>query len=548
MQERNVILPNICEVKSSMIDIVKCTKRFVKNKNNYTTFLKTSYLDNKEKLKSQTNLSAMKMNTSGTQSYTNITRYNNTEVFCTTATNFSPTKSMKNIKKLFLKENLMESDFFAMNFYELLNEEKKDIKNLLNKDGMDIEDFLKDMLHEIKANNCKYIPKLKKIYNPDSENCRIHINFKSFKLELKSESSLDPNESIKLYVPMDICIIFAFLSSDEIIFMLSQVTSFDEEKKSLKLNIDVLKSFLNRTKYFGGNFGRQASTAGKYKFDRNIKFKLFSQTNVYNVTLHCPEITFHFVCLNFTIKKHVSLEYLITAIRDSFVNWEAMLLESFKQNKEFRFHFNKVISKSNPYKYTLNKLYIDIDKRFKSAETYSNDNTFYPIIIKEGNRMKCLSIFGYGLEFKTLGERHIKYLNWRISFIFLQLRNILNLETWINRRTRIDRKGEIIYDKNWINDLDGKVIQFYCKSNDEIKEKQAFFIQEPKISVQTFIDGRYNKLYYVFKKEHLEGLSKTRDVPGLLDYIQNNIFDILKPKEAIGGNTNLTSRKRRGNY
>jgi hypothetical protein len=526
-----IVLPEINNTKSDITDIMKNTKNFIKSKNSYHSFLRSSYLENREKVKSMINLSSTPLFTSpGKQESTS--NFCETEgVFTTNPSAYSSVKNIRKIRKSFIREQIVEADFFTPNFFEFLNENGS-INSTTLCDVENADECCVTLLEQMKEKGCKHPPKLKKVFNRDVENDRIHINLKSYKLDIRHEL-FDELEGLKLYLPLDIAVVFAFLTSDEIIFLLSQAIQLSEEKKIVRLNTDSLRAFLNKTKFFGG-FGRKVSTQNKFKVDRNIKFKLISETNMYNITLHCPEISFHFLGKNFSIKKHIGLNFLLKNIKDSFTNWEAMVLESFREDKDFRSHFNKVISKCSPYEYTPEKVYLNIDKRFKkNNETYTLDATSFPFIIKFKGVMRFINIFGYTLETKT-PDKLIKYLNWRITFIFLQLRNILNVDYWINRRTRMAKNGEIIYDKNWINELDNKVIQFYCKTNEDINNiKRAFIVKEPKIVIQSFNDSKYNIATIDIRNEFLIALSSRRDIPSFVDYINKHILDLITPAKVV---------------
>jgi hypothetical protein len=550
------VLPEINETKSSLLDICKGTKKFIKNKNNYHSFLRTSYLDNREKVKSMSNIftSSSKTNSVFASARSTIDMNNQpnspdvSEFFCTTTENnnpfISPFKRNNRMKKIMVKQKIIETDFFTPNFYDYLKaDDSKDFKPIYEKNVNNEETCLK-LLTEIKDKNCKFLPKLKGVYNPDHESNRVHINIKSFKIEIRDQNGLDDSEYLKLYLPLDICVIFAFLAIDEILFFISQVIFLDEEKKIIKLNQDRLKNFITRAKYFGG-INREVTTRDKFKFDRNIKFKLFSENSIYNMVLHCPEISFHFIRKKFTIKKHITLDFLLVNLLDNFNNWEALVLDTFKQDKEFRHHFNKLTSKTNPYKYSVNKVYLNIDKRFKpNLETYCLEATSLPFIYKSNGKIRYINLQGYSLE-PRYAAKQLKIMNWRISLIFLQLRNILNIETWINKRTRIDKNGEIAYDKNWINDLDSKVIQFYCRPSDDSsnsEKKQMFKVNPPKITVQVFNEGKYNKQNIFLNNDQLNVLSQTRDMISILEYFYKNIGSIIALKEESMESSTVSSK------
>jgi hypothetical protein len=528
-------IEDICSTSNTVMQIIKNTKDFVKSEYKYRRFLKSSY-------QSSSNLQSYASSTSTTLSRPQsvISRYTRPQSVISkcaqSVKDFSkidddifqtkPTFQTKysainfNRKKTFIKTSVEKTDIFSSNFYEFLNIEEK-IVDIHIDERYTVEQYCVKYLDKVRERRLNFETKLKKVYNEDHEMDEVHINLKSFKIALRNENSLNTDDKpIIAHIPFELVFVFAFLTVEEIILILSQLLFFDENLGRICFVSDKVPSLL-KTKFF--DLKKGSTINNKYKFDKNLSFKIISEKNVYIATLYCPEITFHFVNRNFTITKHIYLEFLIYLFNNSFLNWDEAVLYYFKSNKEFRFHFSKITSKSNPYKLSPNKIYLNIDKRFKTLkEIYIASEISIPMVFKDREQLKFVNIFGYSVELKSM--RVEKFFNWKVSLILLQLRNKINIDSWINRRTKVDVNGKIIFDKNWYEELDNNIIQFICKESEVFHERRMQFrINEPRIIIQTIGDGKISRDVYCLPKDELNLLSTTHKLDDFINHMQKNI-------------------------
>jgi hypothetical protein len=517
--KNNINLEDICNTGNSVMQIIKNTKSFVKSQYKYKRFMKYNMYQSSNNLKATISGSTTRPHSvisRATQSFAGISKFEDDTFFTKPEAKFYKTPTMR--PKTASKTIFMCTDFFGPNFYEFLNIEETPI-DLHIDPKFTIEQYCLRYLDKVRERKLDYDTKFKKIYNKDHETDEIHINIKSFKLILQDESvDIQGLKSIVTYLPFEVVFLFTFLTPEEIIFVLSQMVFFDEKDGRMCFSPDKIPAVL-KTKFDGK---KGLTINGKFKFDTNVSFKLITEKKVYIATLHCPQIGFHFMNRNFTIRKHIFLEYIIFLFNDGFINWDHIALNTFKSNKDFRFHFNKITSKSNPYKFSINKIYLTIDKRFKiSDHIYSTNDISLPMVYKDKDTLKFINIFGYSVELKSVKIE--KYFNWKVSLILLQLRNKINIDSWINRRTKVEN-GKIAFDKDWYDGMDNTVIQFICKDNEYFHERRMLFrVNDPRISVQSIQDGKIIRDTYVFPKDELNVLSTIYKLEDFIIHMQKNL-------------------------
>jgi hypothetical protein len=513
--KNRISIEDICNTSNSVMQIIKNTKNFVKSEYKYRRFLKSSYQNscNTQTLPNTSITRPHSVISRTTQSFAGMSKYED-ETF-STKPEIKFNKPVTTRPKTATR-SLFSADFFGPNFYEFINQDEKMIDMHIDP-KYTIDQYCLRYLDKVRERKLNYESKYKTVYNKDHETDEVHLNLKSFKLTLQEEC-VEENEPIRTYLPFELIFLLAFLTYEDIIFTLSQSIFFNEQIKRMCFNADKIAHII-KAKFDG----KKSSLTNIFKFDKNVTFKLISEKKTYIATLHCPQITFHFVNRNFTITKHIYLEFFIFLFNDCFKNWEHIVLNTFKSNKDFRFHFNKITSKSNPYKFNLNKIYLSIDKRFKShAQTYSVQDISLPLVFKDKEVLKLVNIYGYSVELKSLKIE--KYFNWRISLILLQLRNKINIDSWINRRTKIEKSGKIVLDKEWFDGLDNNIVQFICKDHEYYHERRMLFrVNEPRLVVQTIIDGKLNKDTYTFPKDELNMLCNIHKLDDFLTHVQKNL-------------------------
>jgi hypothetical protein len=422
-------------------------------------------------------------------------------------------------------KTVCNNDTFKSTFFEFLSENNFLDSRLitLSPRSLTFEDYCLNRLEVLK----EYISPMKvyeKYYNFNEQN-EVLLKLKPFIIEVENQKR---GIKIKSHLPLDFMVILAFCKYDEILFVLSQCLDFDESKVHISLNEKKLNTVLNSIHYFDAK--KKIDFSKKFKFDYDLKFKWITDTGVFNITILCPSIVFTLVNKKISLKKHITPELFVKVLTDV-KNWHNIIIDQLRQDKYFKIHFNNTIGKQNTYKVHLRKLVINIDKNYKKLEDndiYAFDSPYMPFIYRDPKGMNHLLILqGYAIETNKVNKT-IHNLNWKNSLAFLNLKDYINLEACVNKRTKLDEFGNIVFDSSWLTNLDNESIKLFSKSNFELKSpRNSFSLQEPRLTFLSFSNGKYNKQILIMTKEDLSTIVKFKDIIGLVDYFTSHISGIL---------------------
>jgi hypothetical protein len=397
--------------------------------------------------------------------------------------------------------------------------------------NIDVEKYCQDSVEKIKI-EYENISYLIRVFNKNSDN-EVKLKFKSFKFTINKS----PRGKAKLYLPYDFIILFSFCNYEEIIFVLSQCIDIDEENYQISLNERNFYYVINRLPMF-----ERKSFKNVFKFNHNISFRWLGKTKTFDVNLYCPLVSIFFASKNIVIKKHLNQSVLVSIFQKSFLDWDCSLLNLLSEEKEFRAHFNKIISRDKPYLFSKYRLVFRLDHRFDFIPlTFGLDHVTLPLVyLDENGKANFVLAYGYSIDLKKV-TRNTKYLSWKNTQVLLRLKDTINLESSVNRRCKVDSENRILFDTDWLNSITEDLYSYFTKADETMvtcSTKQNFKLNEPRIDFQTLIGGRYRKRRMYITGAYLNDLAAVRSAKDIVSFVEKNIGGF--QKELNEEESNLT--------
>jgi hypothetical protein len=554
--QSSVILPSIEHNNPKMcVDILRDMKLLTKDKNEFNTFLRT----NRKTLSVNTTIDALLPNSFKaytskgfstrkemktiefdnifyTSSFKNIYTSNSIKPLSTytnslktlsasTTCSFKTLSSSANFsRKATMSDLNNEGETFVSSFAEYLGIKKNIFEKFsyIHNYNIDVEKSCLNHLERLR-NGLGEDNYYMREFNEDNINRLVKLKLKSFKAVLEVGSV---NRS-KIYLPFDFMIIFCFCNYEELVLILSQCLEINEETFQITLNQQNLYLAINRLYMFER---KSLNFPNSFKINRDFNFKWIGQTASYNIKIHCPEMSLYFRNKNLAIKQYLNLNNLMYFYTERFINWEYNLLNILSQEKEFRGHFNKIISKEKPYYSSKSKVKINIGSRLDlNPLTYDIDNISFPFAYTDDNKITYYVLFhAYSIDLKKF-VKNTAYLNWKNSLVLFRLRDKLNLEGLVNRRCRLDDDQNIIFDTGFINNITEELYDFYSKSDEKpCPNKQIFKLNEPRLEFQALISGRFRKRRIFISNGYLEELATVRVVNSINEFVEKNVRNLQK--------------------
>jgi hypothetical protein len=512
----DIALPHILKKQASPLEIIKTTKKIVANDHNFYSLMRSIQFNNLRNLK-KVILQLPNEMLKYSKLHTPCSKLNSVRSLNTLEGSFAEpyltsVKSLK-IKRVINKENYSLNDYFASMFFDFLSEVQDREFNFTYKKSKFEDHCLKNI--EILKENLTCFSSFKKVYNVGKKE-EVCLNIKSFKFSLTKGKVKH-----KIYLPFDMITVFALCTVEQIIFILSQCLENDEENGSIKLNEGKLATMINILPYF--NTESKVDFSNKFKMNKNISFEWVTENSIYKANLVCPKICFNFITKNISISKYFTSELFLRVYPNEFTGWDKNVLNYLTMDKEFRNTFNKVITST-----ITTKTKINIDKRFKSIEIPSLEISIIPLVYQYNDELNYfVTIQGYRIELKGL-LRTSYNISWKNSITLLKLKKLINLENFINRKTRLDEEGKILFDKNFIDYIDNELIGFFSNEKYDLdKPKQLYNLFEPCINCQTVINGRFNKQKLFFPSEYNEEIAKYKDIDSILDFFCKSLKNVV---------------------
>src|SRR5690606_34056413 len=113
--------------------------------------------------------------------------------------------------------------------------------------------------------------------------------------------------------------------------------------------------------------------------------------------------------------------------------------------------------------------------------------------------------------------------SWKDSFLLLKLKDYINLEASINRRSKII-EGNIYFDSSWLEGLDISILKFYNKE-EYILSRKNFILNTPGLIVQTFTNGKCQKNKFSLQN-YLNDIAVLNNTDSLLNYFSTHVKDL----------------------
>jgi hypothetical protein len=517
-------IPELFSTKSTLVDIINRTKKFVRSRENYSSFLKSSYDLSKQSntmhqvLPTYTLPATKTINTCYDVVKTEET--NDSDYLFRTRVNLAHTTRYKH--KLVKLQKTFYPDIFLDNFLDYIGREDNTTYNYITP-SMSFEEYCFMNIGGLKQSLRKQML-LETTFNEGNYE-EVKLSLKSFALEIVNTTN---KKAKKFYLPFDFVVIFAFCKFEEIVFILSQSIEMEEESLELKFNEKRLLSVISYLHIF--NTSQPHDLKNKFKINKNLKFQWVTDTTIYNCNLRCPVICFNFLNRKIIINKHLEVDLFVHIFSDNCEKWDTYVINHLTSDKEFRLHFNKVICKNNPYNAQKNKLNLTIDKRFRSPNTgiYDPDEPHIPIIYTNKEGTNCVILLhGYSIVLRNKITNTAHNLSWKYTLVLLNIKEHLNLDDCINRKCKVDNSNDnILFDSSWIDELNEEVLMFYTKHN-VMRTAKDYKLIEPRISIQNFINNRGAKQKLNIPMQYLNEIASLGDVHSMINYLASNIDKVL---------------------
>jgi hypothetical protein len=511
-----VNLPNINYYsKTQNINIFKDVKQIVLTSSNFNSFLKS----NKNLKGIDTTLPYNKYIAEKCQSTRELKKicfddFFKTSFYTTTLSSIPISPAITPKSNKVFDFNTTQVDSFIALFSEYLGLNNSSLSKVPQIYNIDVERYCIESIGRLKTeyNPLSY---LSRDFNKDVNDVR--LKFKSIKLSINNH----PDGKVKLYLPFDFVILFSFCNYEEIILFLSHYIEIDEETYTISINETNFYNAINKLPMF-----ERKSLKSCFKFTHNITFRWLGRTKNFDLNISCPSVSMYFKSKNMIIKKNLSQAIILHLFSKSFIEWDFNLMNLFTDEKDFRTHFNKIISKDKPYKFSNNRLVFRLDHRFDfKSKGYDLEQITLPFVyIDDDNKANFVLFYGYSMDLKKI-VKNTKYLTWKNTIILLQLKDTINLEFSINRRCKLGPENKILFDHCWLNNIKEDLLPYFIKS-DQISHtttKLNFKVNEPRIESQTLINGRFRKRRMFITKDYLNELSGVRCVKDIITFLDKNI-------------------------
>jgi hypothetical protein len=516
----DIALPDIIKKQTTTLEIVKNTKKIVIDNNKFHSLMRSIQLNNPRNLKKEIlklptadMLKYSKINSTSCSKFMSLGSLKTEVDFSISESYLTSVKSHKIRKVIIHKDNQSLNDCFASMFYDFLSEvQDREFTFTFKRSKFD-DHCLKniELLKEQLADSMLF----KKLYNVGKRD-EICLKLKSFKFILASGKT-----KRKVYLPFDFITIFSFCTIEQIIFILSQCLENDDDM--IRLNRDKTATMVNILPYF--NTDMKVDFPTKFKLNKNISFEWVTESKIYQATLYCPKVCFNFINKNISISKYFTHELFLRVYPNEFIGWDKTVLNYLTMDKEFRNAFNRTITSNTSFP---TKSSINIDRRYKPMEVPSLEISVIPLVYQYNEELNYfITIQGYRIEQKGLMRTNYN-ITWKNSITLLKLKKLINLENFINRKTKLDDDGKILFDKNFIDYIDKELIGFFSnEKNDLDRPKLLFHLFEPCINCQTVINGRFNKQKLVFPNEYNEEISKYKDINSIVGFFCKSLRNIV---------------------
>jgi hypothetical protein len=506
-------LPIIINKHTSTLDIVRDTKQFIVDAKKYHTIIKPeiSHLPNLQQRISYYLPNLESFNTHRIKYSLNSTKnYMNTEpdyvlTESTTVSNYS-TK----LRSLFSKSQDSLHNYFSNVFYEFLGvddefEDKYFTKNKFEDHCLKNIVILKSRI----SDSALFIKNYKRGNN------EIELKLKSFKLVFESQDVKN-----KVYLPFDFITIFGFCTTEQIIFILSQCIDLNETKVELKLDEAKIANMVMMLPYF--NTDSRTDFSNKFKMNRNLQFDWISANKPYKATLYCPKVSFNFVYKRLKLNKYLSRELFLEIYPNEFMNWDKRVLNYLTLDKEFRNVFIKILT--NRQGYTGN-ITINIDKRFKPIELPSLESTTIQLVYQTDKGTYLVSVRGFRIELDNHANSY--NMTWKNTLTLLKLKDFINIQNFVSRKTNITKEGKINFNKNFMDNIDNELIEFFNIFKTIEKPNNQFNLIQPSISCQILVHGRYNKHKLELPFDFSDELGAYTDINTIIHYFCKQLSIII---------------------
>jgi hypothetical protein len=331
----------------------------------------------------------------------------------------------------------------------------------------------------------------------------IVIKIKSFSLRFYK----DNNEVNHLMLPFHFILIFSLLSVENILKTLIYCFS------NGLFRINNLEDILENIK---------CEKFDIYDFNKNIKFMWIKDQVIYEVILSRPIAIFNIKHKQIFFRKYLEKEFLLNLCMKNFNNWEDILLSDFIQTKDFRIFFNNLLSKNS----NLFSRNITIDKAVDIICHSEHDYHLFGIITEN---TKNLFFKFYGFTIKHIFDSSSKIdFSWKHTITMLKLSNIVNLSSFINRRTTLSTGStNFVFNKKLLDSINCENI-LLLKSN----ESNVIKIINPHLEWQYMLNGAKIKGKADFNDNLLKFISTIKNIPDVYNFLNNSINQILSISES----------------
>jgi hypothetical protein len=503
MRIEDMGLPIIYDKNQSTLDIVRDTKKMVVDTDKFHSIIKHQQR-NARNIKHHItyklpNLESFKHNR--IKHSLNLSKdYLNTEPDIYLSTEPSVyTKST--LMSMFSKSQDSLYDHFSCIFAEYLGVGDMFEDGFINKKNRFEEHCIKTigLLKNNINDSCVFV----KHYNAGHE---VQLKLKSFKFVLEGEGLRK-----KIYLPFDFITIFGLCTNEQIIFILSQCIDFNEIKASVKLDAAKVINMLLVLPYFNYDMAKAES---RFKMNRNLQFEWITDNKQYKTTLICPKISFSIVHKTVKLTKYLSRDLFLEVYPNDYMQWDRFVLSYLTLDKEFRNIFIKVIT--NKMEVNGPKV-ISIDRRFRPLESPSLEMMSLPLVYQTNKDITYfITARGYRIEFNKQASGY--NLTWRNTLTLLKLRDYINIDSFVSRRTYLDDEGKIHFDKNFIDNISNELIEFFNVYKCADKPKTNFNLIQPYITCQTFTHNRWSKQRLTLPFDFNDELVTHTDVNNIIEY------------------------------
>jgi hypothetical protein len=515
----DMALPEIIDKRSSTLDIMKETKRIITDNSKFNSFMRIIQDSNPNKRRkandtmyklpdmfSMSRFSRIHLTQSLTKNYSVRTE---PELLITEINSSAQRPKLKNF--IFEVDKTAEDNFGSL-FYEFLGLEESDF---LPSEKIKYEEFctneIEKLMSDISSNSC-----LKKTFYSKKNEIDLKLTSYCFVLE---------NEKVKkkVYLPLDFNIIFSFCTTEQVIFVISQCIENNEDEKNLTMNKDKVLSVLKTMPYFSSE---TTDFSQKFKMNKNIKFDWFSDNSAYTATLICPKISFYIANKNISINKYLTIDLFIQIYSD-YKNWDTTVLQYLRFDKNFRAAFSRVVCNKVEMQKRGQKIKIKIDKRFIINELHSLEISSILLVYQQTTEINnFISFESFCIESNKFDKVHYN-MTWRNTLTLLRLRNKINLENFINRKTNLDKEGKIHFDKTSIDFIDNELIKYFSKSISDYKPKLLFNLLYPRVISQTIINGRMNRKKLDIPSQYINDIEKFEDLKKIIGYFSKHLRNFI---------------------